>query len=180
MLHRLYQRASGLYKTGSRRLTGLSGVALLILRAVVGWLFILHALFKFQLGTAAFANFVLKPADLPLAGTLSWFVPTMELVAGILIIVGLLTRLAAVLLAMEMVFTGFVYKLADLHTGVLGPHGTGGAELDFVYLAAFLLILIAGPGPVAVDRLLRLEPRPQEEADEAEEPSLSPVTADTI
>ncbi|MFJ1874273.1 DoxX family protein [Streptomyces chartreusis] len=97
-------------------------------------LFILHALFKFQLGTAAFANFVLKPADLPLVGTLSWFVPTMEIVAGILLIVGLLTRLAAVLLATEMVFTGFVYKLADLHTGVLRPHGMGGAALDFVYL----------------------------------------------
>ncbi|MFF7705671.1 DoxX family protein [Streptomyces lydicus] len=155
---RLSQRASDLYEGTARRLTGMSGIALLILRAVTGWLFILHALFKFQLGTAAFANFVLKPAHLPLIGLLSELVPTLELVAGILLIVGLLTRLAAALLAMEMVFTGFVYKLVDFHTGILGPHGAGGAELDFLYLAAFLLILITGPGPVAVDRLLRLEP----------------------
>lgn len=35
-------------------------------------------------------------------------------------------------------------------------------------------------GTGAVDGLLRLEPRPQEDADEAEAPSLSPVTADRI
>ncbi|MFJ1562076.1 DoxX family protein [Streptomyces mirabilis] len=175
----LYQRVSGLYESAAHRLTGLSGVALLILRAVAGWLFILHALFKFNLGTAAFGNFMLKPANLPMISTLSWFIPTLELAAGILLVMGMLTRIAAALLALEMMYTGFVYKLSHFHTGVLGPHGAGGAELDFLYLAAFLLILIAGPGPVAVDRLLRLEPRPAG-ADEAEEPSPSPVTADSI
>jgi len=146
------------YRTIASRLTGLKGTALLVLRAVVGWLFILHALYKFHLGLTAFQNFMLKPAHLPLTGLLSWFVPTLELVAGVLLIIGLLTRVAAVLLATEMIFTGFVIKLSDFHTGVLGPKGSGGAELDILYLAALLLILMAGPGQAALDNLLRLEP----------------------
>jgi putative oxidoreductase len=56
-----------------------------------------------------------------------------------------------------MVFTGFLVKLSGFHTGVLGPHGVGGAELDFLYLVVFLLIVIVGPGEMSLDALLRLE-----------------------
>lgn len=147
-----------LYRDLADRLTRLHGYPLFVLRVVVGWLFVLHALFKFQLGLGNFENFMLKPAGLPLTGLLSWFVPTLELVAGVLLIVGLLTRAAAVLLAAEMVCTGFLVKLIHFHAGVLGPNGSGGAEIDFLYLAAFVLILVAGPGRVSLDTVLRLEP----------------------
>lgn len=146
-----------LYRNLADRLTGLDGHALLVLRVVAGWLFVLHALFKFQLGLTNFENFMLKPADLPMTGLLSWFVPTLELVAGALLIIGLLTRAAALLLAGEMVCTGFLVKLFTFHTGVLGPKGSGGAEIDFLYLAVFVLILIAGPGRASLDAVLRLE-----------------------
>ncbi|MET7609147.1 DoxX family protein [Streptomyces avermitilis] len=145
------------YRTIAERLTGLNGAALLILRVIAGWLFILHALFKFQMGLAAFEAGVLKPAQLPMTSLLSWSVPTLELVAGVLLIVGLLTRAAAAVLAVEMLFTGFVVKLSAFDSGVLGPKGSGGAEIDFLFFAAFLVIVISGPGWAALDAVFRLE-----------------------
>lgn len=83
--------------------------------------------------------------------------PVLEFGAGVLLVIGLLTRVAAALLGVEMVFTGFVLKLFVFHTGVLGPNMEGGAELDFLYLAVFIVIFVAGPGRMALDSVLGLE-----------------------
>ncbi|MEV6794084.1 DoxX family protein [Streptomyces sp. NPDC051320] len=166
------------YRIIAERLTGLSRPALCVLRVVAGWLFILHALFKFQNGLASFETYMLKPAHLPLTSQLSWAIPTLELVAGVLLVVGLLTRVAATLLALEMVGTGFLVKLSVFHSGVLGPKGSGGAELDFLYLAVFLLIIISGPGWAALDGLLGLEPQPRTAGTEANPTTAVPAAAD--
>ncbi len=147
------------YRMVTERLTRMRGAGLLVLRVVVGWLFILHAIMKFQLGSAAFEATLLTPAHVPLAGLLAPVVPVIELLAGTLLVLGLFTRVAAVVLGVEMLFTGFLVKLAGFHTGVLGPHGVGGAELDFLYLAVFVLIVVAGPGELCLDALVRLESR---------------------
>jgi putative oxidoreductase len=83
------------YRTVTERLTRRRGAALLVLRVVVGWLFILHAIMKFQLGIPAFQAAMLTPAHVPLAGLVAPVVPVIELGAGILLVLGLLTRVAA-------------------------------------------------------------------------------------
>jgi putative oxidoreductase len=78
-----------------------------------------------------------------------------ELIGGILLIIGLLSRLAALILAIEMIFTTLLVKV---HVGFIAPPGGGaGAELDLILLAAFLTILLAGPGRLALDELLGVE-----------------------
>lgn len=145
------------YRSTTSRTAGLHGAALLVLRAVTGWLLILHGLYKFDITVTGFEFGVLKPLGLPATGLLSWLIPTFEIAAGALLIAGLLTRAVAVLLCGEMLITGFWIKLSVWHTGVLGPNGVGGAEIDFLYLAVCLLIFAAGPGALAADSLLGLE-----------------------
>ena len=84
------------YRMVTERLTRMRGAGLLVLRVVVGWLFILHAIMKFQLGSAAFRAAMLTPAHVPLAGLIAAVLPVVELVAGTLLVVGLFTRVAAV------------------------------------------------------------------------------------
>ncbi|MET9914712.1 DoxX family protein [Streptomyces sp. NPDC006476] len=146
-----------LYRSTTSRMAGLHSAALLILRAVTGWLFILHGLYKFGVTINGWENGVLKPLGLPVPGLLSGLVPAFEIAAGALLIAGLLTRAVAVLLCTEMVITGFWIKLNVWHTGVLGPNGVGGAEVDFLFLAICLLLSAAGPGALAADAVLGLE-----------------------
>lgn len=123
-----------LYRSITLRSEGLHRAALVVLRAVTGWLLILHGLNKFDVGLTGFELAVLKPLGLPATGLLSWLIPTFEIAAGALLIAGLLTRLIAVIVCAEMLLTGFWIKLGVWHTGVLGPQGAGGAEVDFLFL----------------------------------------------
>jgi putative oxidoreductase len=70
-----------------------------------------------------------------------------EVVAAALIATGLLTRFAALVLAMNM-FTAFWYvhkfSLSGAHSG----------ELPFIYLAGFVALLLAGPGKFSLDQRL--------------------------
>jgi putative oxidoreductase len=145
------------YRSMARSLTGLSDWPLLALRCMIGWLMILHALYKFTIGLGVFQKVLLDPTGLPLTGELRWFVPWMEIVFGTLLILGLFTRVAAAVLGVEMVFTAFLVKLSVLHTGVIGAHGSGGAEIDLLALATLLLVVFTGPGKISLDALARLD-----------------------
>ncbi|HYE33708.1 MAG TPA: DoxX family protein [Methylomirabilota bacterium] len=70
-----------------------------------------------------------------------------ELVCGILLAVGLATRSAAVAAAITMFVAFFI-----AHRGKLT--GPGNGEMAFLYLAAYLVILVAGPGRYSLDAAL--------------------------
>jgi putative oxidoreductase len=74
-----------------------------------------------------------------------------DFICGILLIVGLGTRWAALFcLGNIFVAWAFVHHFALLGKGPQSDHG----ELIVLYMAAFLTILIAGPGAASLDRLL--------------------------
>jgi putative oxidoreductase len=68
-----------------------------------------------------------------------------EFVCGLLIALGLWTRLAALVLAVNMAVAFFVVHKASLAAG------PGSGELAYVYLAGFVAILIAGGGRYGLD-----------------------------
>jgi putative oxidoreductase len=54
-------------------------------------------------------------------------------------------------------------KLLSVDAG--GAHfGQPGFETDLLYLACLLALVLGGPGPLALDRLLLPRPRPQDAA----------------
>ena len=70
-----------------------------------------------------------------------------EVVFALLLVLGLLTRFASVVLAITMAVAFFV-----VHKGVLS--GPKNGELAFVYLAGFVALLVAGAGRFSLDAKL--------------------------
>jgi putative oxidoreductase len=72
-----------------------------------------------------------------------------EFVGGILLLVGLFTRIAAAPLVVVMVVAIISAKFGDIDSleTLLGFE-------EISYLALFLWLAIAGPGPVSIDHLL--------------------------
>jgi len=123
-------------------------LALLVLRAGFGvTLAVLHGWGKAAtLLTGDGAQF---PAVLGIPPILSCVLAVLaEVVAALLVAIGMLTRLAAAYLCIF-----FVIVVVVMHGGALtGEHG---GELAFLNLAAFAAVALAGPGGYSVDRLSR-------------------------
>jgi putative oxidoreductase len=135
--------------------TRLSPFAGTVLRVAMGVVFIAHGLQKFNNGVDGFGGF-LTSLNVPLPELMKWVVPILEVGGGFLLIIGLGTRLIALLFVVEMVFT---IALVKLDVGLIGEQGTG-AEIDLMLLAAGLTLALLGPGALSADRALGLEPGP--------------------
>jgi len=111
-----------------------SGWSLLVLRLALGAVFIAHALAKLSNmdGTVAFFG------SLGLAPFFAYLVSWLELLSGVLVIIGFWTCLAAGVLAVIMVFAVFMVKFK---MGFLG-----GWELELMLFAGALAIVCGGTG----------------------------------
>jgi putative oxidoreductase len=128
--------------------SGRLGVALLVVRFVVGLAFIQHGLPKVQ-DVGAFATQMHLPFWL--ATIAAW----VEVVGGALLLLGLLTPLAAFFLTLQMLGALFTVHLPAGHPFVKVPGPS--YELAAVYLCVSLAYLLAGPGAYSVDALLMRE-----------------------
>lgn len=82
------------------------------------------------------------------------FVASVELVCGVLVLVGLLTRLASIPLLCTMVVAIITAKKADLD-GVSDLFGIS----EYLYILLFLYLIVDGPGPLSLDHLVRTRMR---------------------
>jgi putative oxidoreductase len=137
--------------------------AALLLRIAVGLVFLPHGWSKVfgSGGPAAFAD------NLPGYGIpsfLGYIAAWTELLAAPLLILGLLVRIDAFLLACTMAVAVFVVQLPDALHDV--PPGTptlfaalGGIELPLSLLAASLALVLLGAGRFSLDGVLRVDER---------------------
>jgi putative oxidoreductase len=134
---------------------GAAGYAPLVVRVLVGIIMFAHGLQKLQGGPENFSQ-VLAQLGVPFPELMGYVVAFVELVGGILLIVGLLSRLAALLLTIDLVVAILLVKV---NIGLLSPaDGSGvGAELDLALIAGFLVVLLAGPGKLSADHALGYE-----------------------
>jgi putative oxidoreductase len=121
-------------------------LALAILRVVLGFIFAMHGWQKYNdIGTAGMqAGF--SQMGVPNAEVFAVLVIVLELVGGVLLILGFLSRPIAALLAVEM-----IGALVLVHA----PNGffvnENGYELVLILAAAALTIALAGPGRFSLD-----------------------------
>src|SRR5919202_107089 len=125
----------------------LAGVAPLLVRVVTGIIMTVHGWQKLtQIGPANFGQQALANLDVPVPVFMGYVVTLTEFLGGILLIIGLLSRLAALALTIEMVFTILLVKT---HVGFISPQGGGaGAEFDLALMAGVLGIGVFGAGGV--------------------------------
>ncbi|TCS93908.1 DoxX family protein [Hazenella coriacea] len=124
-------------------------VGLLMLRLVLGATFFIHGLVKFQGGIENIAGWF---DSIGLPGFLAYVIATIELVGGIAMIIGLGTRVIAILFAIVMIGAIITVKGA---VGFLGNGQMAGYELDLILMFISIHLLISGSSLYAVDSLFR-------------------------
>ncbi|RDJ31317.1 MAG: DoxX family protein [Crenarchaeota archaeon] len=126
----------------------LADIAFMGLRSAIGVIFIAHGMMKFNPGFAGFLGNMGLPAEMQIPIALA------EVVPGILLIIGVLSRISAGMLSIIMMGAIFHVKGAKSLTG------DGGFELDLILLASCLVIIVAGPGRVSLANIIKKIPRP--------------------
>jgi len=82
-------------------------------------------------------------------------VATTELMGGIFLILGLLSRLTPVPLIIAMVVAYLTTEQEALHAVLMGDLDPFLTAAPFLFLFSSLLILVFGPGKISLDHLLR-------------------------
>jgi putative oxidoreductase len=120
-----------------------------ILRLVTGFLFAAHGWQKFNEFTVAGTQASFAKMGVPAAEIAAPVVATLELVGGIALILGVLTRVFAALLAVNMLGA---LILVHAPAGVFAA--AGGYELVLLLATAALAVALVGAGKVSVDKVL--------------------------
>jgi len=99
----------------------LAGLAPLVVRVIVGVIMAAHGWQKLAGGPANFGGF-LAQLGVPLPTLMAWVLTLVELVGGVLLVVGLLSRLAALLLTIDLVVAILLVKV---NVGLIAPRNRG-------------------------------------------------------
>jgi putative oxidoreductase len=127
----------------------LTTTALTILRVIAGFLFAAHGWQKFNEFTIAGTQASFAKMGVPAAELAAPIVATLELAGGIALILGVLTRVFAALLALDMLGALF---LVHASAGIFAA--SGGYELVLLLAAGALALALTGAGKMAVDQAL--------------------------
>ena len=125
-----------------------------VVRVIVGFLFACHGIASLfgVLGGAVGTH----GGTLPLGSWPGWWAAVIQLLGGLLVTLGLFTRIAALICSGSM---AYAYFTVHLPTGLI-PIQNGG-ELAALYAWIFLLIAAFGPGSWALDRAFGAKPAAQ-------------------
>ncbi|MGG1397163.1 DoxX family protein [Bacillus salipaludis] len=123
-------------------------VGTIILRVILGITFFIHGLAKFQGGIE---NIVGWFSSMGLPGFMAYVVASFEILGGILLVIGLGSRVVAGVFVLLMAGATLKVKLA---VGFLGNGQMAGYELDLAFLAMALFITINGSKLFSLDSLI--------------------------
>ena len=131
------------------------------LRLIVGYGFMAHGYAKLARGPDAFAV-VLDALGVPVPTLMSWMTILVELLGGLAILAGAFVPLASIplitvlLVAMFTVHLPYGFSSIKLQavTAAGAQFGPPGYEMDLLYIAALVALVVGGSGPLSLDRLL--------------------------
>jgi putative oxidoreductase len=102
--------------------------------------------------TEGFISYV-AGLGLPAPVAMAWAAALSEVVGGALMAIGLLTRPAALAVATTMAVAAFRVHAADPIWGA-----TPSKEMALLFLSISVMVFLAGPGRISVDRLIADDP----------------------
>ena len=136
----------------SRILISTAPPSIVLIRLLVGWIFLSEGIQKFLFAAALGAG-RFKKIGIPAPQFFAPFVGIVEIVGGTLLIIGLLTRLASIPLLIDI-----VVAIATTKIPMLAKAGFWGtmheARTDFCMLLGLIFLLIAGAGSLSLDERL--------------------------
>src|ERR687883_633886 len=121
-----------------------------VVRVMAGLIITVAALEKFNAG--GFDGFTKVAAGLaiPAAGFWGVFIPLLELIGGLMVLLGLGARWVAVLFVIEYAITSFALKVP--RQPPFG--GWDSMRIDLMLLAAAIMLVVAGSGELSLDNVL--------------------------
>jgi putative oxidoreductase len=132
------------------------------LRLVIGLGYLQHGYAKLSRGADEFIA-VLHAIGMPFPDLLGWATILVEIVGGLLILLGAFVPVAAVPMIVVLLVAIFTVHLPNGFSSIkllsydsTGAHfGQPGYETDLLYLAGLIALCIGGAGPLSVDGYLR-------------------------
>jgi putative oxidoreductase len=91
---------------------------------------------------------------LPMPGPTAGFISSLEFFGGILLAVGLFSRVISLMLTVNLI-TAYITADREALRSIFSDPDKFAAAAEFTFLFASLVILLFGPGKIAVDTLLR-------------------------
>ncbi|MEX2671837.1 MAG: DoxX family protein [Phycisphaeraceae bacterium] len=130
----------------------LNDLALLLLRLIVGAVFIFHGSQKLfgwfdGPGIEGFAGF-LEQMEIPEPMVMAWVTAISEFAGGILVLLGLLTRLAAIAPLIVM-----IVAIVTVHPDAFAVD-KGGMEFALTLATILTALILAGPGRISIDGIV--------------------------
>ncbi len=127
---------------------------------VLGAGFVAHGWAKWSRGPGAFAE-VLKQAHVPLPLANAWLVTLLEIFGGLALLVGAFVTIVSVPLILSMLGAMFTvnikYGFSAVNTIGLTPEGPKfgppGYEINLLYVAGLVALILGGAGPLSIDAL---------------------------
>ncbi len=132
-----------------RILENMQPFALLVLRAVLGLVMTAHGWLRVNGGMAEYKGFLVSVG---IPGWMGYLSAYAELAGGILLIIGLLTRLAALAVFIDMMIAVKV----TWKTGLLGAQGY---QFPLALAAMAFALIFFGGGPISLDTAIFHAPR---------------------
>src|SRR5712671_4370590 len=132
------------------------------LRLIVGYGFMEHGFAKLARGPEAFAT-ILHAIGVPAPHLMAWSTILIEVLGGLAVILGAFVTLVSVPMAVVLLVAIFTvhlpYGFSSIKliavTAAGAKFGPPGYECDLLYLACLAALVLGGPGPLAIDGLLR-------------------------
>jgi len=130
------------------------------LRIILGVGFMVHGWAKLSRGPAAFAE-LLQQAHVPLPLANAWLVTLLEIFGGLALLMGAFVAIVSVPLILSMLGAMFTvnikYGFSAVNTIGLtaeGPKfGPPGYEINLLYIAGLVALILGGAGPLSIDAL---------------------------
>jgi putative oxidoreductase len=131
------------------------------LRLIIGFGFMAHGLAKLSRGPAGFAK-MLAQIGAPVPEVTAWVSTFVELLGGLAIFVGAFVEVVSIPLIVMMLVAMFTvhlkYGFSSINTIGLtqdGPKfGPPGYEINLLYIAGLLSLILGGAGTLSIDRVL--------------------------
>ena len=123
-------------------------IGIALVRVIVGVVFLAHGYQKFFIFGLAGSTAAFGQMGVPAPSITAPMVATLELVGGLALILGFLTRLAALGLAINMLGAIVFVRIAG---GFFMPNG---AEYEIALCVACLALVLAGAGAMSIDATL--------------------------
>jgi len=126
---------------------------------MIGFGFMAHGWAKWSRGPANFGK-LLEQIGAPLSTATAWMVTLLEVFGGLAILAGVVVAIVSIPLIVSMLVAMFTvqvrYGFSSVNTIGLTPSGPlfgpPGYEINLLYIAGLLALILAGPSMLSVDR----------------------------